>query len=78
MSFWTIERVIATRVNTPIALTDEVGVHWVYISAWSAKDNIVQFRDDIYAIDGNAQLALQANIGVETSAGSVEDDILPQ
>jgi len=58
-----IERVIATRVNTPIALTDEVGVHWVYISAWSSKDNIVQFRDDIYAIDGNAQLALQANIG---------------
>ncbi|GEO84607.1 MULTISPECIES: L,D-transpeptidase family protein [Alphaproteobacteria] len=73
-----IERVIATRVNTPIPLADEVGVHWVYITAWSAKDNIVQFRDDIYAEDGNAQLALQTNIGVEKPAGSVEDDILPQ
>jgi murein L,D-transpeptidase YcbB/YkuD len=73
-----IERVIATRLNTPILLTDVVGVHWVYITAWSSMDNIVQFRDDIYAVDGNAQLALQTNIGVETSAGSVEDDILPQ
>ena len=73
-----IERVIATRVNTPIPLADEVGVHWVYITAWSAKDNIVQFRDDIYELDGNAQLALQTNIGVEQVGGSVEDDILPQ
>lgn len=73
-----IERVIATRVNTPIPLTDEIGVHWVYISAWSAKDKVVQFRDDIYELDGNAQLALQTNIGVEQVGGSVDDDILPQ
>lgn len=73
-----IERVIATRVNTPIPLADEIGVHWVYISAWSAKDKVVQFRDDIYELDGNAQLALQTNIGVEQVGGSVDDDILPQ
>ncbi|MCM2395525.1 L,D-transpeptidase family protein [Rhizobium sp. S95] len=73
-----IERVIASRVNTPIKVTDEVGVHWVYLTAWSAKDGVVQFRDDIYGKDGNAQLALQTNIGVEQVSGSVEDDILPQ
>ncbi len=73
-----IERVIASRVNTPIPVSDEIGVHWVYLTAWSAKDNVVQFRDDIYGKDGNAQLALQTNIGVEQVSGSVEDDILPQ
>ncbi|MFN7011006.1 MAG: murein L,D-transpeptidase [Allorhizobium sp.] len=73
-----IERVIASRVNTPIKVADDVGVHWVYLTAWSAKDGVVQFRDDIYHKDGDAQLALQTNIGVEPVAGSVEDDILPQ
>ncbi|HCL66906.1 MAG TPA: murein L,D-transpeptidase [Rhizobium sp.] len=73
-----IEQVIATRVNTPITLAEEVPVHFVYISAWSAKDRVVQFRDDIYRLDGDAQLVLQANIGVEQVPGSVEDDILPQ
>ncbi|MFA7414231.1 MAG: L,D-transpeptidase family protein [Rhizobium sp.] len=73
-----IEQVIATRVNTPITLAEEVPVHFVYISAWSAKDRVVQFRDDIYHLDGDAQLVLQANIGVEQVPGSVEDDILPQ
>lgn len=73
-----IEQVIATRVSTPIKVADDIGVHWVYITAWSSKDNIVQFRDDIYHKDGDAQLALQANIGVEQPAGSIEDDILPQ
>lgn len=73
-----IERVIASRVNTPIQVSDEIGVHWVYITAWSAKDRVVQFRDDIYELDGDQQLALQTNIGVEQVSGSVEDDILPQ
>ncbi|WP_114362062.1 L,D-transpeptidase family protein [Ciceribacter lividus] len=75
-----IEQVIASRVNTPIPVSDEVGVHWVYLTAWSAKDNVVQFRDDIYQLDGNVQLALETNIGVEQVAGSisVDDDLVPQ
>lgn len=60
-----IERVIESRVNTPIPLTAEVPVYFVYITAWSAKDRIVQFRDDIYQLDGNAQLALQTNYVTE-------------
>ncbi len=60
-----IERVIESRVNTPIELTQEVPVYFVYITAWSAKDRIVQFRDDIYQLDGNAQLALQTNYVTE-------------
>jgi murein L,D-transpeptidase YcbB/YkuD len=73
-----IERVISTRQNNPIKLAQEVPVYIVYITAWSAKDQVVQFRDDIYQKDGDAQLALQANIGVEQVSGSLEDDMLPQ
>ncbi len=60
-----IEKVIESRINTPIKLTEEVPVYFVYITAWSAKDRIVQFRDDIYQLDGNAQLALQTNYVTE-------------
>ncbi|MGF0536501.1 L,D-transpeptidase family protein [Agrobacterium sp. ES01] len=73
-----IEQVIASRVNTPIPVVDPPHVHWVYITAWSAKDRVVQFRDDIYQLDGDAQLALQTTAGIEQISGSVEDDILPQ
>jgi len=60
-----IEQVISTRVNTPITLAAEVPVYFVYISAWSARDGIVQFRDDIYNLDGNSQLALDTTQGME-------------
>ncbi|MFJ6322344.1 MULTISPECIES: L,D-transpeptidase family protein [unclassified Rhizobium] len=60
-----IEQVISTRVNTPITLSTEVPVYFVYISAWSAADGIVQFRDDIYNLDGNSQLALDTTQGME-------------
>ncbi|BCH60038.1 MULTISPECIES: L,D-transpeptidase family protein [Rhizobium/Agrobacterium group] len=73
-----IERVISTRQNNVIKLSQEVPVYIVYITAWSAKDNVVQFRDDIYKRDGDAQLALQTNIGVEQNPGRIEDDNLPQ
>ena len=29
-----------------------VPLHWVYVTAWSASDGIVQFREDIYGRDG--------------------------
>ncbi|MGO4438472.1 L,D-transpeptidase family protein [Rhizobium sp. RAF56] len=60
-----MEAVISTRVNTPIKLAEEVPVYFVYISAWGAADGIVQFRDDIYQMDGNAQLALDTTATTE-------------
>ncbi len=74
-----MERVIASRVNTPIRLAEEVPIYIVYISAWSAADGVVQFRDDIYQMDGATELALQTTTGVEQSAGPIsEEDFLPQ
>jgi L,D-transpeptidase YcbB len=33
-------------------LTSPVPVHWVYVTAWSTPEGVMQFRDDIYALDG--------------------------
>ncbi|MDO9416012.1 L,D-transpeptidase family protein [Pararhizobium sp.] len=73
-----IEATIKTGVNTPIQLAEEVPVFFTYITAWSAKDGVVQFRDDIYQRDGATELALQTPYGVEQSAGAVDQDALPQ
>ena len=42
---------IDARLKTPVP------VHWVYITAWADENGIVQFRDDIYNLDGVGQLA---------------------
>ncbi|QCJ00338.1 L,D-transpeptidase family protein [Agrobacterium larrymoorei] len=73
-----IERVIASRVNTPIKLATEIPVYFVYITAWSAKDGVVQFRDDIYGNDGNAELALNTTNTQEQPSGSIDDDLVPR
>jgi len=47
-----MEAVIRSRRNTQIAVKDPIPLHFVYISAWSTGDEAVQFRDDIYHLDG--------------------------
>lgn len=71
-----IEQVIASRRNNPIKIAQEVPVYFVYITAWSAKDGVVQFRDDIYQKDGDQQLALQTTTGIEPA--SSDDDLVPR
>ncbi|MCD1264242.1 L,D-transpeptidase family protein [Shinella sp. AETb1-6] len=72
-----IEQVINSRVSSPIRLATEVPVYFVYISAWSARDRVVQFRDDIYQMDGATELALQTGYNQE-GGQSVESNLLPQ
>ena len=45
---------IATGQRLDIKLSKSVPVAWVYLTAWMARDGIVQFRHDIY--DQDAQL----------------------
>lgn len=71
-----IEQVISTRQNNPIRLAQEVPVYFVYITAWSARDGVVQFRDDIYQKDGDQQLALQTTAGMEPASN--EEEFLPR
>ncbi|WP_426123196.1 L,D-transpeptidase family protein [Pararhizobium sp. PWRC1-1] len=73
-----IEATIRAGQNSPIKLAVEVPVYFKYITAWAATDGIVQFRDDIYEMDGEQELALQTTTGIEQAAGAVERDNLPQ
>lgn len=72
-----MEATIKGGVNTPITLAEEVPVFFTYITAWSAKDRVVQFRDDIYQKDGATELALQTNYNQE-GGQAVDSDLLPQ
>ncbi len=67
-----IEATIRSGQNNPIKLAEEVPVYFKYISAWSTIPHIVQFRDDIYEMDGAQELALQTTTGIEPVVGSVE------
>lgn len=76
---WTrqqIEATIRSGQNTPINLAVEVPVYFKYITAWAAKDGVVQFRDDIYQMDGEQELALQTTTGIEPITGG--NGALPQ
>lgn len=72
---WTraaIEAAIASGQNTPVNLAEEVPVYFEYITAWSARDGVAQFRDDIYQLDGESSLEGQAAVYADA-----DEDMLP-
>jgi L,D-transpeptidase YcbB len=52
-----IDAAIRSGKRIDAKLASAVPVHWVYITAWADSEGIVQFRDDIYNMDGVGQLA---------------------
>ncbi|MBL0371313.1 L,D-transpeptidase family protein [Rhizobium sp. KVB221] len=65
-----MEAAIRTGKNNPVKLAVEVPVYFKYITAWSAKDRVVQFRDDIYQMDGAQELALQTGLNQEPAVAN--------
>ncbi|WP_336057310.1 L,D-transpeptidase family protein [Nitratireductor sp. CH_MIT9313-5] len=53
-----IEQTIQTDSDVRIPVSNPVPVHFTYISAWSTGDGAVHFRDDIYGMDGAAELQM--------------------
>ncbi len=47
-----IERVIKSGEQKTARLAKPAPLHWVYVTAWSGADGVVQFREDIYGRDG--------------------------
>ncbi len=47
-----LERTIESGDRIDVKLASAVPVYWNYITAWSTKNGVVQFRDDIYSRDG--------------------------
>jgi len=46
-----IDAAIATGAHQEVALPKKVPVAWIYLTAWMTRDQVVQFRNDIYAQD---------------------------
>jgi L,D-transpeptidase YcbB len=60
---WTSDRIdeaIKSGDQVNANLTKPVPLHWVYVTAWSASDGVVQFREDIYGRDGLGAPAVAA------------------
>ncbi len=53
------------QVNIRVA--DPIALHWTYITAWSTTDGIVNFRNDIYNLDGIDQLTADASAPADGS-----------
>ncbi len=53
----TLERTIESGERIDVKLAEPVPVYWNYITAWSTRNGVVQFRDDIYSRDGAQELA---------------------
>ena len=52
------EAAIKTGESQPVAVTNPVPVHFLYITAWSTGPGVVQFRDDVYGWDGVDELQI--------------------
>lgn len=52
-----IEAEFLSGERTDVKVVNPVQLHWTYITAWSTTDGIVQFRDDIYNLDGLDQFS---------------------
>ena len=53
--------VVETQLRDPVRLDvrvqNPVPLHWTYITAWATEDGIVNFRNDIYNLDGLDQVS---------------------
>lgn len=52
-----IDAAIKSGERIDAKIKKPVSVHWVYITAWADAEGIVQFRDDVYNLDGVGQVA---------------------
>jgi len=53
----TIDQEFRSGNRTDVKVVNPVQLHWTYITAWSTADGVVQFREDIYNLDGLDQYA---------------------
>ncbi|HVI28557.1 L,D-transpeptidase family protein [Hansschlegelia sp.] len=65
-------RAIAAAIKSgeriDVQVNPNVPVYWRYISGWGAADGSVQFREDIYGMDGTGELAM-AGGGASAATG---------
>ena len=70
-----IDAAIATGQRHNIKLQKQVPVAWIYLTGWMSRDQIVQFRSDIYDQD---QQLLEATIEEEAFFNQANEPYLPR
>jgi murein L,D-transpeptidase YcbB/YkuD len=50
-----IENEFRSGNRVDVQVVNPIQLHWTYITAWSTTDGVVQFREDIYNLDGIEQ-----------------------
>ncbi len=55
-----VEQELRDAQRLDVKVTNPVPLHWTYITAWATEDGIVNFRNDIYNLDGLDQLTADA------------------
>ncbi len=56
-----VEAELRNPERLDVKVANPVPLHWTYITAWSTTDGIVNFRNDIYNLDGLDQLTADAS-----------------
>lgn len=57
-----IEAEFRSGERKDVKVTNPVALHWAYITAWSTTDGIVNFRNDIYNLDGLEQYTAEEEV----------------
>jgi murein L,D-transpeptidase YcbB/YkuD len=52
-----IDEMFKNGQRLDVKLAQQVPVYWVYVTAWAVSDGVVNFRNDIYGLDGLEQFA---------------------
>ena len=68
-----IDEAIRSGQRIDAKITPPVPVYWVYITAWSTPDGVVQFREDIYKRDGFGPGPSSTPVPLQNAAAQVAD-----
>lgn len=52
-----IDEMFKNGQRLDVKLAQQVQLYWVYVTAWAVSDGVVNFRNDIYGLDGLEQFA---------------------
>jgi murein L,D-transpeptidase YcbB/YkuD len=64
-----IQAVVASGERLDVAVADPPQLRWSYLTSWVGDDGFVNFRDDIYSLDGTGFVSGQPVVASRETAG---------
>jgi L,D-transpeptidase YcbB len=61
--------VVQSGERLDVAVADPPQVRWSYLTSWVGGDGFVNFRDDIYSLDGTGFVSGQPVVASRETAG---------